>query len=459
MIEKFELIGNWWLPSNPDNKIYGILTFDPDGDGQLTIYGVFDEDEDFRKEMRADAILGDTYNDKITLINCIETKRESTYSDSQESSRSSFLVEKIITGEHFVKPEDIEFYNLSVYFSRADAWANLINFKREESPEGDGIIKYSYPKEISARINDDCQIKISVATATSHSIFPKRISISQKTSFVIELEKNKTFNSYMESVNKIQNFLSFATDEPVYPSEIVGVTKIEDGIEQTVRIIYTIPRKIETPSSLLPQDMLFTFHDISDNFSEIITNWFEKYDFLEPLYNLYFGVIYYPHINLEFQFLSYVQALESYHRRKFPGTYQSPEEYERTTEKALISKLEEISNGISDSHMASLRSRIHYGNEYSLRKRLNETFNHYEDILSDIIEDEDKFINYVVDIRNNFVHEGKLPDEINIKEFVFLTQQLRAMTEIIVLSELGFKKDNILRLIHKNKRYQWNFFR
>jgi len=78
MIEKFELIGNWWLPSNPDNKIYGILTFDPDGDGQLTIYGVFGEDEDFRKEMRADAILGDTYNDKITLINCIETKREST---------------------------------------------------------------------------------------------------------------------------------------------------------------------------------------------------------------------------------------------------------------------------------------------------------------------------------------------------------------------------------------------
>jgi len=412
MIEKFELIGNWWLPSNPDNKIYGILTFDPDGDGQLTIYGVFGEDEDFRKEMRADAILGDTYNDKITLINCIETKRESTYSDSQESSRSSFLVEKIIIGKHFVKPEEIEFYKLRVYFSRADAWANLINFKREESPEGGGIIKYFYPKEISARINDDCQIKISVATATSHSIFPKKISVSQKTFFVIELEKNKTFSSYMESVNKIQNFLSFATDEPVYPSEIVGVTKIEDGIEQTVRIIYTISRKIETSSSLLPQDMLFTFHDISDNFSEIITNWFEKYDFLEPLYNLYFGIVYYPYTNPEFQFLSYVQSLESYHRRKFPGTYQSPEEYERTTEKALISKLEEISNGISDSHMASLRSRIHYGNEYSLRKRLNETFNHYEDILSDIIEDKDKFINYVVDIRNNFVHEGKLPDGI-----------------------------------------------
>jgi hypothetical protein len=39
MIEEFELRGEWWIPSSPNNRIIGTLTFDPINGGSLELDG------------------------------------------------------------------------------------------------------------------------------------------------------------------------------------------------------------------------------------------------------------------------------------------------------------------------------------------------------------------------------------------------------------------------------------
>ena len=84
---------------------------------------------------------------------------------------------------------------------------------------------------------------------------------------------------------------------------------------------------------LYPYDMLFTFKDISDRFEILLKNWFEKADTLGPVYDLYFGTLYNPRMYLQHQFLSLIQAIEVYHRRKFEGKYLSDDDYEPIYEK------------------------------------------------------------------------------------------------------------------------------
>jgi len=63
--------------------------------------------------------------------------------------------------------------------------------------------------------------------------------------------------------------------------------------------------------------MLFTRKDISnEKLGAILKNWFESYNLLKPVYDLYFKVFYGLIQGLEWQFLALVQAIEAYHQRK-----------------------------------------------------------------------------------------------------------------------------------------------
>lgn len=66
---------------------------------------------------------------------------------------------------------------------------------------------------------------------------------------------------------------------------------------------------------------------------------------------------------------------------------------------------EQIPNNLDKSHKESLVSRINYGNEYSLRKRLGELVSSLgEEIKAIISPRPDYFSTTIVDARNYFTH-------------------------------------------------------
>lgn len=98
-----------------------------------------------------------------------------------------------------------------------------------------------------------------------------------------------------------------------------------------------------------------------------LNRWFEMYESIAMPSQLALSVLSSEGLWLHVEFLSLVQALEGIHRALLPGTYTSAERYEEIR-KALSTA---IPKDVATDHRDALKSRIKYGNELSLRKRLD----------------------------------------------------------------------------------------
>jgi len=462
MMDKFEYKGRWWLPDKPEKQVSGTLRFTPNEGAILELIGSFKDTKDI---LKPEIILGISSNGKkITLHKCFETKCFETKTKSNVSFpgllTSSFYANEIFVGAHFQKSEDIKFRELSIRYSYLDEWVNISGFNIQYPDEKEIVIKYKEPEPIQTSIGEDCKIFIEIqVTRPTHSIVQKEASIKQRTYIRIEHSVEKSLEEYWNIMRHIQNFLSLGVTEPVCPLTVKGITEsIKDmpyNLPVEVEIYRHSPEVSKTPKTLYPYDMLFTFKDISDRFEILLKNWFEKADTLGPVYDLYFGTLYNPWMYLQHQFLSLIQAIEAYHRRKFEGKYLSNDDYEPIYEK-FINEL-----AIEPSFKEALKSKLKYGNEYSLRKRLKDLFEKYKEVVDDFIENKDIFINRVVDTRNYLTHYDKNLREkaVDGEQLYYVIQQLKIVIVICLLSELGFNFKEIKNLLAKNRKYRYVFNR
>lgn len=108
---------------------------------------------------------------------------------------------------------------------------------------------------------------------------------------------------------------------------------------------------------------------------------------------------------------------------------------------------------LNQSLRESLKERLKYGNEFSLRKRLKEVYDKHSDIYDQFIKNKDNFVELTVNTRNYLIHFDKESNR-NIAEgedLYHLTEKLKNILEIMLLTKLGFESINIKDLISKNE--------
>lgn len=375
-----------------------------------------------------------------------------------ESITTLLQAEEVFVGIHFERDEDIKFKKLSVQYSYLDQWINVSGFDVTHK-DGEFIIKYKQPTSIQAVIDDDLKIFINFRSTYSSSI-QNGPTVIQETCITIEPSEEKSLYDYLKMMYHIQNFLSFGVTEPVYPKAIEGETEANRKMigeiihYPPVKIYYTFIGITKESKGLLPFQMFFSLEDISDKFEYYIQNWFKRVELLEPIYSLYFGTLYNPHMYLEHQFLNIVQALESYHRRVHGGDYQERDKYLKGL---YITFVRSIPNDLDSGFEESLKRKLKYLNEYSLRKRLKEILNNCSLNLPKSFGDkraQELFIEQVADTRNYLTHF-----DVELKEkaveggaLYSLLKKLKVLVEVCLLREVGFSDDNISNLI--SKRYK-----
>ena len=349
-------------------------------------------------------------------------------------------------GEHFQQVEDVKFSNLLVQYSYLNEWLGIHGFYPASSEDSDIVIRYKRPNSIRAAVRD-YKINVLFGFETSYSIIEPEVNFKQKVFVEIKPLKNSllSFDEYQEIVQSIQNFLSFALSKPVYPLDVGG--KIHESEKRLVKI-YCDLCNIEQPSKKLSlSGQSFSFREIAGRFEKILNLWFEKYETLKPVYDLYLGALYNPQMYLENEFLSMVQALEAYHRRKFDGKYLSDDDYSKVYSK-LKNAIDNLT--VEKSFKESLKAKLKYGNEYSLRKRLKDLLSKFRDITKEFIANEDDFISKVVATRNRLTHLDKDLEDSAGSEFLFeMTQKLRMILQMCILHELEFSEEEIKNVVRK----------
>ena len=466
MIEEFEYKGIWWLPYKPEDRISGWLKFSPNEGAVLDLIGSFKDISSIEKILKEkilklEIILGISSDGKnITLYKCFETKSNFSFPGL---STSSFYADNVFVGAHFQKPEDIKFKSLFVHYLYLDEWVDVSGFDIQYLPDEEKVIvTYKRPLPIQATI-DNCNISLDFeAIYPARSYVQKEASIKQRTYIGIEPLEEKSFDQYLNIMYHIQNFLSLVIGRSVYPLVVQGETEANKKMINNkahyprVKIYYnySLFDTAKAPKTLLPFEMLFTFKDISDRFEVFLKNWFEKADKLEPVYSLYFGTLYNPRMYLEHQFLSLIQGIESFHQRIYGGEYLTKEEYEHVVYDALVNA---IPDGVRSDLKDRLKEYLKYGNEFSLRKRLEEIFDKYQEILDRFIENKNDFIEKAVKTRHYQTHhdEDLKKCAASDEDLYHLTQKLKILLEICLLREIGFNSEEIIEALSRNRRYQY----
>jgi hypothetical protein len=452
MIKPFEHRGVWWLPENPERRVYGVLKFDVTKDAILELFGSLrDGNASF---LQADIILGDLNSGKpVTLLNCYEKNSQiSIYGLSRSAAFPLAVlgVGCVFEGEHFHAREDIKFKKISFGLSHLGNWAGLNHIKREG---GKDRIAFSYeiPDSIEAIIDDVGKLEFSFSAAVSHSFSSG--TIEENIDISIESEEPSGFDFWWRTVYILRVFFSFATRHAVHPLYMHETQPVEveypDGTigntYQRIDVFFALSEVPDDSSTQGPRDMLFILKDVPNQIETCLQNWFKKADLLEPVYDLYFGMLSSNGMYPVHRYLSLAHCLETYHRRTSSRSALPKTEFKK--------RMEEIKNSVPTQYKDWILEKLSFSNEISLRQRLEEIMETYIAIFGQV-SNQDTFIKKVVDTRNYLTHYDRKSKAKSAtgEELHYISESLKILIEMCLLRELGIEDQVIRHVISRDRR-------
>ena len=407
--------GEFWFENDEENKFCGKII-----EKTNSFYLKTDIDKNFNITKKHLTIIGKIGNTPITLYKCSLTNYP---------LKKIFLVRYIL--ENYNNETKLNFNNINIQFYNLEDW--IVKDSFDVTYENDAPIITPMKKEISYNYGKE---NIKFIMDYSATIKYNSFTIKNKYSIQQETETLQSFDQILKNIKSLKNFLTFAMHNQ---TNIKNISCSINSFNKLDKINIYSKLFDCTPTEFHGYYSLLYFSDIELK-SDIFERWFYIYDKYKPLFDIYF-TNFSSNITIEYQFLSYVQALEAYMRKNeiFKDFFMEPKEYE-IVKKELN---EYVKNSIMDGgQKSSWENKILFGNEVSLRKRLKDLIRHLNnfDITQKIINrNRNEFIDNVVNLRNyytHYSHENK-PD---INLVINLTFNLKVLIELCILNELNFDK-------------------
>mgnify|MGYP000956415083 CR=1 FL=1 len=476
MNEPFTLKGLFFLPESPENEVPGELNYSPETGVELILQGNINASNHYSfhhpKPQNVPLILGVTNKGKrISLVDCIQINA-TTSIDEYIYVTTSYHAHFAYIGIHFDEPEAVQFREIEVRFTHMDEWFDKSPFDVEYP-----VMDYGKPDYGAATLffkkvkNQSVNIGDYTVTFSTSGPFIKHPSVSeylvyQKTSIrIVSNSDQKSIGEFLTAMRRIQDFLTLGAGEPVYPIEMEGYSesikeksKIGEEYSPPIQIIYDRPWQPKPGRQIHAYNMLFTLTSIEDQLITYLNNWFSKTDYLKPVLDIYFSILYREQIYTEFRFLGIVQAIEAFHRRMCGGKYQPDDEFRADLYQKLVKA---IPPDLDPAFRTALiYGKLFYANQYSLRKRLLELGHHLGSYLPfSFLANSKKlqaFIDDVCKTRNHLTHndqDSTYPIAKTGKELYALFIKLRVMLDALLLEVIGFGQEQIADILKKNRFY------
>jgi hypothetical protein len=141
--------------------------------------------------------------------------------------------------------------------------------------------------------------------------------------------------------------------------------------------------------------------------------------------------------------MSLMQALEGYHRALYEDSYMAGSDYEQVRTTLCNS----IPPNVASDHRQSLQSRIRYGNEFSLRKRLEELAKLLsEGMRRRVLGRDGKLPQSWIDTRNYYAHwdEALRSNILSGTQMHYVNTRLRCWIRFLYLLQIGIPEAAIV---------------
>ncbi len=461
----FETPGVWWLPSAPDDRVPGNLTF-KQGEGlRLKLFGVFGSDalRTFggapmgKKEPR---ILGVTEAaERMTLIDCLVMHAQFGVPGY---AREEYDAKVAYKGAHFPENGDTRFSGVEVSLTHLTDWVGDTGFKGQRVFTPKGALEryeltYSFPPDVKATTSlGEVAITHSFHQGGDHW---REVRLGQTAWFRIDPVSPLTLDEALERlVRPLEMFVTLATALPnrilqlnVYPSDMTEPEgRAADGrAAAAVEVIFDEPGP-RAPEGVRARDMLFTFDAVRERFPSVIARWLTLAQEYRSILNVFFVNHYDRSRFVDQRFLDLARAAEAYHRKRYGRSDRAKEDHE--------TRVSEILAVTRDEHREWLAERLEHSDEATLRHRLRQLIQDHDAVMAPFGGGDRKaLINRLVKTRNELTHlteEGAAVTP-NLREIFEMNEVLGVLFEACLLRELEFPVDRVAHMFAEYPRYQW----
>lgn len=458
MIEEREFRGNWWLPETPEREVGGVATFSQDDGVQLEVFSALNPEVEagFTSELvEHNTVLGrSTDNDRVTIQGAMYSGGKSTISRESGVRTEEYVADMLLDGAHFT--DEVRFDQIDLHYPLLWKWAGRTGVTHVPAFDDDGMhesssIEYSPPEAVTVDLDT---AELGLKTGATITPAPD-LSISEQTTFnIIPKSGTVTLEESQEYQSQLQDFLTLATGSELPAEKLVGRIEIErpdldDPAFHDVDVMYQTGSDLDRPGSRRPYRWNFEFSDIEDRFETVMNEWFEKYEALNPVNQLYFSTKYNSNMYTENEFLTLTRAIEAYHRIVYGGQYLPNDEYEEYKAELAETIHDDYPIGFKD-HLKD--GTFEFANEYSLRKRLGLLIDKHIDTLSVLPVDIAEMSGDITDARNALTHRNQHDEIHETHDFVTLTWVARALLEVVLLSEIDIPEAQVRERI--GRRYE-----
>lgn len=455
LTESFETSGEWYLPENPDRKIAGILRYTPE-QTELELHESF---MPLRQgTIRFDdplitypAVYGTTRDgDAVTLLNAQQASWSMKFGSGGLRRPEKLITSLLLIGAHM--PQDFSYREMTFRVPGLQVWlsVSVINqsIDREETT---GTTTGSY--RVRGMTEETSRIPCINANLDWYFTWQQNcdpftsIAVTVSAWVAIRPDTPQGIYWYFEQLGKVSSMLSFLAGSPMSPDCIKA--SIGEANEEAFVMVAFRDKKYCAYLNL--HEFFMPRGEMGIQLTDVAIRWFEEYGKLLMPIQLANSVLASDKLWLHVEFLSLMQALEGFHRALFLGNYIDDGEYE-LVKKALG---DAIPAGLGSDHKDALRSRIRYGNQLSLRKRLDELAKGLpEGIGRTILGNDGKAPRSWIDTRNYYTHwdEELRANVLDSQGIYNANVRLRHFLRVLYLNLMGIPSDAALKSLRNSSR-------
>jgi hypothetical protein len=448
LLVSFTKHGVWWLPSRPEDRVRGDLVFDGDHT-RLKLYGAFQGTETVFVYRDEEIILGSCSDEDVTLLNCGLGERWDVMKDSITSTwRCQFA----LIGLHAFGGLDHAFTQAEVRFTGLEHWIADNPFEnRFPSDPNDRLCTFRIEHHHECPRDFDVpaiNASIGLAASCEQKGAGYKISLEHRANVRISPDQQRDLMWFIETQYQFQRMLSFFADASVQTLTLRLFSKGDSHFDVPNGCLIWPATQRKDNSDRLSRGMLIHFSDIASRFGEVLNIWYANAERLKHVYNQFFAAKQNDIIYADQEFLQLAQALEVFSRVAFDSKYVAEDEY-KTIADALVAAIPVTDPDLKES----LKSRIRFGNEFSLRKRISSILKNFEpETVGLITKNVKAFVGKIVDTRNFFVHldETSCGNAIKDDELYPAIDKLRLLLMILLMLELKFSEKETRDIVSRS---------
>ncbi|MGO2052792.1 hypothetical protein CIK76_17740 [Glutamicibacter sp. BW80] len=468
-----EWAGLWWLPGDPEEKVPGVLRYDPDHGLSLSLIGTFEDRVTsnpasgvtaFHEGIRTwDTIHGAAERRDVTLLGCIpKNSKRTSGARAKSPDKQIVAATTAIIGAHVSGEVDPVFAGAEVSVEDLGLWAASSVFEGIlGAPDGkiDGTGRISVkPLEAQSVVVEDTEYRLVHTHTLPHFDQRKGGTVGRmKDTVSIRVTPGDSFSlrAALQTASLVQDLISLATHRA---AGVIWLRLEVAGTESLLPNGRPLPRRradvLYSPVALGEHDakgvehhrVFFTCDSLP--FEEVLPRWCETHGRLRAATNMILGLRYAPARFVENNLLTAVGAAEVLHRNLRIDEKPFPKAEFAAMREAMLAQ-------VPDEHRDRFKGAIR--NDPTLRDRLHALSTRPDqEAIAQLVPDVDHWARRTTRARNDLAHEGSTPNH-SIEELFAIVEVTTAVVILNVLHEIGLPADRQREIVRAHPQLRATF--